>query len=208
MFHGQHTPPLDQVLYETYFQGSRGKTILEAGAVDGHVLSVSRFFEEELDWRAILLEPVPTVYQQLIKNRPRAMTLNVALDQTEGEARFVQALHPVTRDLHGNGSISHTLEHTQTLVNQRCTFTSHQVPTITYARLVRILGLQRLDLMILDVEGLELRVIDGMYKATVLPEILTVEVDHVGLSPVVERLEPLGYRYEGCSFDDAIFSRR
>jgi hypothetical protein len=59
--------------------------------------------------------------------------------------------------------------------------------------------------MVLDVEGVELQVIEGM--ADPLPRVMAVEVYFSGLDNVSAALARLGYRHDYTHHDDAVFVR-
>ena len=69
----------DIVTYQNYLQGLVGGTVLESGAVDGRRLSVSWMFEDQLDYRAVLIEAAPSAARQIPGNRPNALAFNAAL---------------------------------------------------------------------------------------------------------------------------------
>jgi hypothetical protein len=51
----------DKFIYENFFSGhmSRQGVYLEMGALDGSLYSNTKFFEIELGWTGILIEPNP-----------------------------------------------------------------------------------------------------------------------------------------------------
>ena len=72
---------IDQQLFEKYpdFQKRNG-IFIEAGANNGITQSNTYFFENELFWRGILIEPVSIVFRELEKNRSQDnIFINAAL---------------------------------------------------------------------------------------------------------------------------------
>lgn len=71
---------IDKKLIEKYpiFSKKRG-FFIEAGANDGILQSNTYFFEKELFWNGILIEPVPEVYEKCKINRPFSIVENAAL---------------------------------------------------------------------------------------------------------------------------------
>jgi FkbM family methyltransferase len=206
-FYGQFDPPLDRVLYERYFAARGGPGVfIECGAFDGVTESSCKFFEESLGWRGINIEASPPIFERLVANRPSALNLHCALGALNGEVTFTHVLHPVRGVNFGNGSIRHLEEHVRDLASSGCTFQEFSgIPMITFRNLVTMLGIRQLDLMVLDVEGAELDVISGMMGAPALPQILCVEVGHLGRKAMIAALDPLGYRYDSESFVNAFF---
>lgn len=172
-FYGGGFTPLDKILYERYFSNWRNGFYLEAGAYDGLTGSSCKFLEDELGWDGINLEPVPYHFANLMKNRPNARNYPLALSNKTGKATFNNPIHPVLGKDFGNGSLCHTPEHNKVLGGvEREIF---EVETITYKDLIDRLQITRMDLIVLDVEGTEMDVIEGFAGATVLPRILCLE---------------------------------
>lgn len=204
-FYGQWNPPVDQVLFERYFQSRRNGFFIEAGAFDGLIESSCKFFEESLGWRGANLEPTPWNFRLLEKNRPTSLNLQLALSDARGTATFTQAVHPQRGQHFGNGSLQHTPEHLQILQKEGCRFEQFPVQTITYREFVAEQGIAQVDLMVLDVEGHEPEVIAGMANSPVLPRVLCVEHGHRGVDGTTRLLAPLGYRYDFSSHNNSMY---
>jgi FkbM family methyltransferase len=195
-FYGQFDPPVDKFLFERYFKEFiRPGIVIECGAFDGTLESSCRFFEETLGWRAINIEASPTIYHELIKNRPASQNLNYALSNHIGEAEFVDVNFP-GYSLCTNGSLLHLQAHREWLDSANCTYSTSRVPTITYRHLVSQLQLKHIDLMVLDIEGHELKALEGFTECDVLPEVLVVEHGHLGVEAIRDVVEQLGYELD------------
>jgi hypothetical protein len=61
----------DKALYERYFKYpvKCNGVIVEIGASDGYSTSISKIFEDQLQWDSILVEAKPKNFRALIKNR-------------------------------------------------------------------------------------------------------------------------------------------
>jgi hypothetical protein len=121
-------------------------------------------------------------------------------------ATFTNALHPQRGAHFGNGSLSHTEGHVAELVANGCTFETFDVETLTYRTLLERHGVQRLDLFVLDVEGHELSVLQGMEGAEVWPRVFCIEHGNIGIEPLRGLLAPKGYVFDGVAFNNAYFS--
>lgn len=206
-YYGQFDPPVDQFLHERYFMGRREPGVLiECGAFDGVTESSCKFFEETLGWTAYNLEPSARIYAALINNRPASNNINVALSNHEGMAEFSDCSIP-GYELCTNGSLKHLQQHRDWLDSLQCTYSKSMVRTTTYRRLMEQLNLNRVDLMVLDVEGHELEVLEGFAGASVLPKILCVEHGHLGVSAVRSAVERLGYSFDTVSHVNSFFTR-
>jgi hypothetical protein len=71
----------DVALYERFYKHpvKCNGTIVEMGALDGKLFSISKFFEDHLKWTSILIEANPNNFQRLLKNRPRSRNYNTAI---------------------------------------------------------------------------------------------------------------------------------
>lgn len=204
-YYGQWKPPVDRVLHERYFPTTRGGVFLEAGAFDGRTESCCLAFEESLGWRGINLEPMPYLYRLLERNRPGSLNLQLALSDREGTATLTHIVHPEHGWHFGNGSLEHDASHRATLLREGCVEVRVEVPTATYAQLVGRLGLNRLDLFVLDVEGHELAALKGMAGADVMPRVMCVEFPNVGLPALEEVLGDFGYGLDHVAENNAFF---
>ena len=73
----------DRFVYETFFKyRSKPGIYLEAYASDGIQSSSTKAFEE-IGWTGILIEPIPEVFTELVKNRPKNKCLQIFLDNKE-----------------------------------------------------------------------------------------------------------------------------
>ena len=204
-FYGQFDPPVDKFLYDRYFSGRElSGVVLECGAFDGITESSCRFFEESLGWQAINIEASPSIYAKLVQQRPQSRNLNVALSNQQGQAEFVDVTYP-GYELCTNGSLSHLQAHREWLDNANCTYTKTVVPTCTFKDLVRDLALERLDLMVLDIEGHELQALQGFAGAHILPDVLCVEHGHLGVNALREVIQPLGYCFDTTSHVNSFY---
>jgi FkbM family methyltransferase len=205
-FYGQFDPPVDRVIFERYFPdiGIAG-VFVECGAFDGLLESSCKFFEETMGWTGVNLEPAPVNYRALVGNRPLSKNLNMGLSAKAGRTTFTHVISPVRGASFGNGSILHTPEHRAALLAAGCTFEEVEIEVTTWKTLVESENLRHVDLFVLDVEGHELSVLEGMEGSAVLPDIMCVEVGHLDFGDVRASVESLGYTYDISSHVNAFF---
>lgn len=90
-----------QYVYSQFFQRGalaereRG-VFVELGALDGLHASNSYFFETCLGWRGMLIEGNPQSFAALVKNRPNATNLNMAICRSERTVNFTATAKPVS----------------------------------------------------------------------------------------------------------------
>jgi FkbM family methyltransferase len=208
-FYGQFEPPVDRFIYERYFrdEGIKG-VFVECGAFDGLTENSCRFFEETLGWKGFNIEPVPWVYEKLCNNRPDTTNLNFALSDKVGTSTFTAVDHPVFGVDCTNGSLAHTAKHLSMLEADGCHFIEVPVRLLTWSEFVIQNGIKHVDLLVLDVEGHEVSVIEGMQDCSVLPDIFCIEIGHLDFFEIRSRLEKLGYVYDVSSHVNAFFIKR
>lgn len=205
-FYGQFEPPVDKFIFERYFPDTNTRgCFVECGAFDGTTESSCKFFEETMDWVGFNLEAAPHNYKKLVENRPKSTNLQVGLSNHEGQATFTHVISPTLGADFGNGSILHTQKHIASLIEGGCTFDEVQITVTTWSAFVEKENIRSVDLFVLDVEGHELAVIEGMKGARVLPDILCVEVGHLDFDALRQEIQALGYTYDTTSHVNAFF---
>ena len=207
-FYGQFDPPVDRFIFQRYFPDRNiGGVFVECGAAGGLIESSCKFFEESMGWQGYNIEPAPPNFKALSENRPYSRNLQIGLSNYDGKATFTHAISPVYGADFGNGSICHTQVHMRDLQEQGCSFAEYEIEVITWRSFIQRENITYVDLFVLDVEGHELSVLEGMQGSAVLPDIMCVEVGHLKLGQVREKLVQLGYVYDISSYVNAYFIR-
>jgi FkbM family methyltransferase len=208
-YYGQFNPQVDQVLHTHFFTDKFNGISIECGAFDGITENCTNFFEENYNWKTINIEPESLIFKKLQKNRPRSINLELALSSNDEIRIFRNYKHPTFDFNWGNGSLNHTEEHKKELENLcgKNNYVELRVRCKTYKQIINDLNIQHLDLFILDVEGTELEVIDGMIGCDVLPDIFVIETGHIPNDIIIEKLKCLNstYKLELISFVNSFF---
>ena len=201
-YYGQWVPPVDEVLFINYFSGKKIGFFVECGAGNGVSESSCHFFED-VGWKGINIEPCLDVYKKLVENRPRATNLNIGLSDKDGITKFTVTTNGnigvggVTEEWHPKWKaevISYGFKFQETLID-----------VMAYKNLISKYDVMP-TLFVLDVDGHELQVIDGMVGAFILPKVICVEYTLVGLDSLIQKLTPMGYNYDFLSYNNAYFS--
>lgn len=208
-FYGQFEPQVDKFIFERYFkdEGIKG-VFVECGAFDGLTENSCKFFEETMGWKGYNVEPVPWVYESLCKNRPDSTNLNFALSDKIGTATFTAVDHPDFGVDCTNGSLAHTEKHFSMLEQAGCKFVRVEVDLLTWPEFIQRNDISHVDLLVLDVEGHELSVIDGMYGCDILPDVFCIEIGHLDFGEIRHKLSHLGYVYDVSSHVNAFFIKK
>jgi len=186
---------------------------VELGANDGVSTSNTLYLEKYRGWRGVLVEPIPELYRQCVKNRPKAKVFNCAcvdgLDPsvTSAEMTYCNLMSIVNDAFQNEEDRKKWLEwgeKAQPGVRARRIV----VPARTLASVLDDCGSPDIDFLSLDVEGYETQVLRGLQLERHRPKWILVETR---LTPVETLLGQLGEDYEVVErFDgtDALLKQR
>jgi FkbM family methyltransferase len=178
---GTYEPEVVALIQST-LQG--GETVMDIGANIGY-FTLLMAHRVGAAGRVIAFEPVPSVYAVLCEN----LRLN-ACSQAQAECKAVA-------DVEGTGAMQSDLNNPLSFVGQLSDVGELAVPLVSIDRYVETAGLQKLDLVKIDVEGAEDRVIRGMTKTlkTLHPTVLVeIHANDGRTSEGLKRLQEAGYR--------------
>lgn len=145
----------DEHIHKRYFSSTRNGVFLEMGALDGVKYSNTKFFEDRLGWTGVLIEPIPSSFSDLRKNRPNAISYQLAISKTEGELEIyvndaVSSLKQNTSDEFFDGW--HKGRDVPVI----------KVPARRLDSVLRHAGVKRIDFWSLDIEGSEYEALETM----------------------------------------------
>ncbi len=81
----------DKFLNKYFFKGKREGVFVEVGAYDGIKDSNSLFFERELNWSGICVEPLPEMFKKLMNNRnDKCHNIMCSIDSENGVKPFIK----------------------------------------------------------------------------------------------------------------------
>ena len=209
-FYGQFDPPVDKVLYERYFKNKKNLTSIECGAFDGLFENRTKFFEENFNWNTINIEPLPHIFKKLNINRPSSININIALSNNKGKQHIRVYDIPNHGINNTNASLCHLQKHQQLLEKMSNNkYKDVEICTTTYSSLIKEQKINELDLFVLDVEGHEYEVIDGMKDAEIFPKVFVIEHGHRRPEDIVNKLKvlPVSYKLDFISHVNSYFVR-
>lgn len=79
----------DIYLETNIFKGYSNGVFIDVGAHDGVSLNNTLYFEQTRNWRGINIEPIKTVFDNLVLNRPNCININCAVNNNDGTAEFI-----------------------------------------------------------------------------------------------------------------------
>lgn len=123
-------------------------TFLELGACDGILYSNTKTLEDYFGFNGILVEPIPTFYNSLTKNRPLTEKYNLAISNSGKDTIEFAGIN-------AEGGIVKFL-------NKNNFNYSYNVKCKKMSDLLQESNFEYIDIMIIDVEGAELDVIKSI----------------------------------------------
>lgn len=154
---------------------------IEAGAFDGIFQSNTKILEEKLNWTGILVEPSPSTFLQLTKNRPNNIHINKCLIDYNYTSSVISGSFD-------NGPMSSV----NNIRNINCS-SMIDVPCIQLEKILDDLNIIDIDFMSLDTEGYELNILNGMNLNKYKPKFLLIEIYDVDKEKIINYLKKFNY---------------
>ena len=182
----------DRVLHEKFLNYRNG-FFIELGAMNGVTFSNTLFFEKNLGWNGVLIEPT-NQYNDLIKYRPNCYNFNYAISDKEGELEFL-----------GNHALGGLVESMTDIHRKAWNLDSYGLPykvkSIPIYKLLENLNIDKVDFFSIDVEGGELEVL-STYDWKIPTYVILIEISKQDL--VREEKCRILLREKGFEFDSII----
>lgn len=180
-------------------------TFLEVGANDGYTWSNTYYLERFKDWSGVLIEGIPTLYEECRRRRSRSRVYNYALVDPSFAESCVTMTYSDLRSL-VNGT-----DHAMEAEVQEAGEATYEVsvPARTLDEVLIEDGDEHIDFLSLDTEGSEAAVLRGLDLERRGPDWLLVEAPTVARRGAVE--EALGELYEEVAAltpGDILYKRR
>lgn len=151
---------------------------LEVGANDGISFSNTLALEKLYNWKGVLIEPVPELYDLCCKFRSKSIVVNAALGP-RGSDHTTQKM--LANDLHSSVLINDSNEKIKKHVEieeKNYSFQPSKIINVhvrELSKLIDDIGLLEFDLMIIDVEGYEEQLLDGLDFNRHKPKYILIE---------------------------------
>jgi FkbM family methyltransferase len=160
-----------------YFNFSKG-FFVEVGANDGIKQSNTLYYEKYLNWRGILIEPIPHLADKCKVNRPKAIVENCALvpfsyQKNEIEMRYCGLMSLVKGAMKSETEeINHIRDGCK---SQKDSTYELKTPSATLSSILEKHSISKIDFLSLDVEGYEISVLKGIDFNKHSPNYMLVE---------------------------------
>lgn len=176
----------DVFLNSNIFKNKKKGTYIELGALDGVLYSNTKFFEDTLDWKGILIEPHPEKFRYLKKNRPNNFLFNnlVSSHKENLEFRYFVNHHAAVSGVENTLSQHHFdcyFDKYKSVLPQKTV----SIKPVSLTDIVKSTDLKHIDLLSLDVEGHEYEVLKS-WDFSIPIDIILIET--LGVQPEKDEL--------------------
>jgi len=209
MFNSQDNQ--DKYLETNIFKGYKNGFFVDVGAHDGVSINNTLYFDKNNNWTGINIEPIKSVYDRLVSNRPNNINLNCAVCNKDGETEFL-CNTGYTEMISG---IKDTFDqrHLQRLENEnRQMGSTTQVITVNTKKLETICdehNISHIHYLSIDVEGAEFEVIKSINFDKVFIDVIGFENNYNDVSvPIVEYLENKNFVMIHLSLDIFMINKK
>ena len=178
-------------------------TFLEAGANDGEFLSNTLYLERFLGWNGVLVEASPRFVREMRWKHRKAWVVQGCVSPKPSfyRATFVESLGETERE-RGTSALSDTHF---VLGNRKF---SYKVDCYPIGTILNAVGIRRLDLVVLDIQGAELGVLRTFPIHEIPVKIFMIEMeDEVDQPHIMRLMRRMGYVDLGMAAKDKIFVR-
>jgi FkbM family methyltransferase len=201
----------DQIIHEKFFWNSPAGTFVDIGAHNGITFSNTCFFEKELGWTGICIEPIPEVFEQLIVNR-KCHCIQGCITDYSGEGKFFRVKSPITHvemlsglakkynPTHFNRmhfELSQSGGSVET-INVKC-YVLHEV--------LEQKGITHVNLLSIDTEGGEFEILSSIDFSKFQVDVITVE-DNYNDPRFIPFLQEKGFNFVGHVEQDLLFMHK
>lgn len=204
-YYGQYKQ--DQILNELIFKNFEHGFFVDVGAHDGVSLNNTLFFEHQLGWTGINIEPIPFIFDQCQINRKKCTNICCAIDKDHGE-KFFRLNHGYTEMLSGLVDYlceKHIRRTESENVQHGCTSEIVKVTTKPLKAIFQEQNITRVHFLSIDVEGAEQAVIESVDFDKVFIDVIMFENNYPESSaPIVQHLEKHNYVRFMCNIDDIV----
>jgi FkbM family methyltransferase len=200
----------DKLFNEKYFKNQKNGVFCEVGAYDGIELSNTYFFEKNLDWTGICIEPRPDLFEKVKKNRNCIKVFGGAYSSsTELEFNMCgrKGLSGLVKDYdqpHIHRINRECKQHN--VINKIIKTKLYRLETIFDMNNIKVI-----DFITIDTEGSEYEVLKGIDFKKVHINIICIEDNYPGTEKskkIVEYLKNNNYVLKHRLYQDFIYEHK
>ena len=166
----------DKFLDKNIFTNLKNGFFIEIGAYDGISLSNTFYFEKNKGWKGICVEPIPSVFGRLIKNRT-CECIHGCISKTDGEIEITHVDGPseMLTGITDNYNQMHRERIEKELNELGGKKTIHLVKTYNLTKIMDDRNIKHINYCSIDVEGSEWDVLQSIDFSRITFDALTIE---------------------------------
>ena len=202
MFYSQYGQ--DNYLETNIFKGYKNGFYVDVGAHDGIIINNTLYFEINNNWSGINIEPIKTVFDNLVMNRPNNINLNCAVCNNDGETDFLcnVGYTEMISGIKDNFDVRHLDRLTRENIEHGSTTELIKVNTKKLETILDENNISHINYLSIDVEGAEFEVIKSINFDKVFIDVIEFENNYDDVSvPIVQYLENKGFTVIHKSLD-------
>jgi FkbM family methyltransferase len=174
IFYGQYKQ--DAFVYHAFFENKTDGVFVDIGAHDGISLSNTYFFEKNMGWTGLCVEPIPDIFQKLRRNRTCICVEGCIYDKADS-ARFLE-VHDGAEMLSGIID-NYDPRHVQRIGYEVAKFPNRGTEIIVQCYALNTLleryQLYHIDYLSIDTEGGELDILKSIDFKRFIIDVIEVE---------------------------------
>lgn len=187
-------------------------SLVQIGAHDGKTGDpLHDLLVEHKDWTALMVEPVPFLFERLISNygkEARFRFENAAIASETGlmdfyflpaEAKKTLPDLPIYFDQLGSFNKAHIFAHFPGIAESL--IATIRVPTLTLPELLAKHQLKTIDLLAIDTEGQDWAILKQLDLSVVKPRVILLEHSHLRFEERIDAMSALSRYYEVAELD-------
>jgi FkbM family methyltransferase len=202
MFNSQDNQ--DEYLEYNIFKGYKNGFFMDIGAHDGISINNTLYFEKYNNWTGVNVEPIKTVYNNLVINRPKSININCAVCNNDGTAEFISNTG-YTEMISCLKNVSDIRNIKRIEKENKITSSTSETIIVETKKIETICdeyNIKHINYLYIDVEGAEFDVIKSINFDKVFIDIICFENNFDDVSiPIVKYLENKNYRGIAQSID-------
>uniref|UniRef100_A0A6C0H9V6 Methyltransferase FkbM domain-containing protein n=1 Tax=viral metagenome TaxID=1070528 RepID=A0A6C0H9V6_9ZZZZ len=177
----------DEYLNLKYFKNKQNGVYIELGALDGLLYSNTKFFEDSLNWKGILIEPHPNKFELLKQIRPNNFLFNdlVSCYTEPLKFKYFVDIHAAVSGVEDTFTHFHYTEFFNKEQNKFLPQNTIYIKPKTLTDIIKSTNITYIDFLSLDVEGHEYEVLQS-WDFSVPIHLILIEV--LGVQPDREEL--------------------
>ena len=189
------------------FGNKRNGIFVDIGANDGITISNTLFFEKELGWTGLAVEPIPSTFEKLKQNRG-CHTLNACISDHDGVAEFleIEGRAEMLSGLQDKYDEQHKRRIRKTLKRLGGASRTIEVECLRFSSAMSRYDIKEIDFLSLDTEGGELDILKDIEFSNIPVRAISVENNYFTFD-IRDYLQAFGFNHKGTIGIDEIYMR-